>query len=177
MEPCETNADCLSGTPQCDTFSGVCRQCLSDAHCGPGQTCGVTRGICIDAVDSGADTSPPVDSSLDASGDTSASDTGTGDVIDDMVTITVGIYGQTLTYDDVGGGLSAMTDPLSIESGGTEVANTGERTSSFYEVMLDPGTYQVCTDFGSCSPDVTITDGLQRCDFEAGPGGGMWMCR
>jgi hypothetical protein len=101
----------------------------------------------------------------------------------DQVTITRGAYGMLIGGCDVEGcsdrllvdeqvaayppGQGHWTDDTT--SGSIAVAHTDQR--GIYALALAPGTYDLCT--YSCTT-VTVT-GLDRFDWESGPGGGEWQ--
>jgi Cys-rich repeat protein len=48
-EPCLESSVCAGGRPHCETLSGKCVECLSDAHCSDGQACNEPVGDCVRA--------------------------------------------------------------------------------------------------------------------------------
>jgi hypothetical protein len=46
-----------------------------------------------------------------------------------------------------------------------------------YEIEIDPGDYFVYLHEGVGWAAVTVGEGLVRCDWISGPGGGNWDCR
>lgn len=82
-----------------------------------------------------------------------------GDVdedVEDRLTITQGVYGQTTLRDDVGDNPREAIEMTLTVSAGTLDANTklGDVTSGdqgFYEYPLDAGDYVICTSFQRCT--------------------------
>ena len=103
--------------------------------------------------------------------------------IEDLLTITQGIYGQATSYDDVGDNPVRYNPGFRIEvfdqipsfdpADGIEPLQSvvaGER--GFYEIELETGSYCVCTTFRRCLSADIFESELLRLDYEfsAGPG-------
>ncbi len=98
--------------------------------------------------------------------------------VEDLVTITQGIYGQVTSTNDVGDVETRYLPGFEIDvfpvppifpapddEHGVPVATTESGARAFYEVALDPGDYVVCTFFGRCI-DITVLEGaLMRLDY------------
>lgn len=101
--------------------------------------------------------------------------------VEDLLTISQGIYGQTTSHDDVG------YNPIVVNSDFTVLAYTSQPPENlngaepfasdisdergFYELALEPGEYWICTAFGRCI-QLTLGTELLRLDYEFGVGPG-----
>jgi hypothetical protein len=97
-------------------------------------------------------------------------------IVEDRLTISSGIYGQTTSLDDVG---DHSPEYMSMELTVTPSSDDGARVSTvrsdeagFFESELLPGSYSICTTFGRCA-DFDVQPGqCVRLDYEFGPGPG-----
>lgn len=100
---------------------------------------------------------------------------------DAHVTIDTGVYGLLYLGCDTAGceskpsaGMRLLVlDHLGI--GAMTVAEATSDQDGFYEVALDPGSYALAFDAPLATAEIEVTT-RTRCDFETGPGGGIWLC-
>ena len=101
--------------------------------------------------------------------------------VEDRLTVSQGIYGQTTSHDDIG------YNPVVVNSDFTVLAYTSEPPQNldgaqpfasdvsdergFYELSLQPGEYWICTTFGRCI-QLDLGTELLRLDYEFGAGPG-----
>lgn len=104
--------------------------------------------------------------------------------VEDLLTISQGVYGQTTSHDDVG------YNPVVVNSHFTVLAYTSQPPQNmedaepyasdisnergFYELGLEPGVYWICTTFGRCV-ELDLGTELLRLDYEFGVGPGWSM--
>ena len=95
--------------------------------------------------------------------------------VEDRLTISTGVYGQTTAQDDVGNDpveYNPMTLSVSARGDSTPLAEVTSDDNGFYEIPLSPGNYSICTSFGRCT-DFEVGEGqCVRLDYEfsVGPG-------
>ena len=100
--------------------------------------------------------------------------------IESMLTIHQGIYGQTTSASDVAPDTSSHYNQMEIRvfpemstfAGVPPIATTTSNDRGFYEIALEPGSYQLCTSFGRCVTATVQANSHPRWDYEfsAGPG-------
>lgn len=96
--------------------------------------------------------------------------------VEDRLTISSGVYGQTTSLDDVGNN-SPQYYPMTLsvftsQDHNAAVASATSDQRGFYQIQLAPADYAICTSFDRCSP-VSVTD--RQCvrldySFSFGPG-------
>lgn len=97
--------------------------------------------------------------------------------VEDQLTISSGVYGQTTARDDV-----AAYNPIEYHQMSlavfssidrtTPIANVTSSVNGFFEVALSPGDYAICTAFQRCS-EFSVADGqCVRLDYEFSEGPG-----
>jgi hypothetical protein len=94
---------------------------------------------------------------------------------DEKVSITQGVYGSTIAGCDTSNCEDEVADDVLVYAkapGGTVVAMTRSDDDGFFEIALEPGSYDLCV--YNCR-QITIGEGelLER-TFISGPGGGIW---
>ncbi len=100
---------------------------------------------------------------------------------DAHVTIDTGVYGLLYQRCDTAGceskpavGMRLLViDHIGV--GGMVVGEATADQDGFYQVALNPGSYALGFDAPLATADIEVTTRV-RCDFETGPGGGIWLC-
>jgi hypothetical protein len=100
-----------------------------------------------------------------------------GDPVDPeaAVSITQGVYGLTIMGCDTSDCEDSRADDVDVYvrvPGGAMVEQTKSDGDGFYQLAIDPGTYELCT--YSCTMVTLPPDVRLRRDWISGPGGGIW---
>ena len=92
--------------------------------------------------------------------------------IESRVTISQGVYGQTVSYDDAApvshdyltGNLKVFTAP---RNDSPAVAETTSDDHGFYEVELAPGDYEICINGNLCHAFTVAAQSRVRLDYQS----------
>ena len=100
----------------------------------------------------------------------------------EKVTIETGVWGVLINgcdTDDCQSSPAAGTTVDALPEGASEGAEPiGSGTSDddgFYQIDLEPGTYVLFLNSAVSTTEATVAT-RTRCDWESGPGGGLWTC-
>jgi len=95
--------------------------------------------------------------------------------VEDRVTLSTGVYGQTTSQDDIGDSpvkYKQMMLSVSAGAGDPPLATQTSDGVGFYEFPLTPGDYSLCTSFGRCTALHVETGQCVRLDYEFSEGPG-----
>ena len=95
--------------------------------------------------------------------------------VENRLTISSGVYGQTTAQDDVGVNpveYNRMTLSVSSQGDSAHLAEVTSDDIGFYEIPLSVGSYAICTSFGRCADFEVVVGQCVRLDYEfsVGPG-------